>query len=102
MRSRIKSIPARTKIKHRESGRNARDKFDPVTGEFPRPKWPFGVVQMDHTPTDIAVVDEEYRQPIGRLNLTIAVDMYSRAILGYLLSLEAPSATTVALCPPML
>lgn len=98
VRSRIRNIPARTKTKHRESGRKARDKFDPITGEFPRPKWPLGVVQMDHTPTDIVVVDEEYRQPIGRLNLTIAVDMYSRAILGYLMSLEAPSATTVALC----
>lgn len=98
VRARIKSVPGRVSTKHREGGHEARDKYDPVTDEFPRPKWPLGVVQMDHSPSDIVVVDEEFRQPIGRLNLTIAVDMYSRAILGYLMSLEAPSATTVALC----
>ncbi|MFC4349518.1 Mu transposase C-terminal domain-containing protein [Kordiimonas lipolytica] len=98
VRARLQEIPARLAMKRRESGRKARDKFDPVVDEFPRPKWPLGVVQMDHTPTDIIVVDEELRQPIGKLNLTIAVDIYSRAILGYLMSLEAPSATTVALC----
>lgn len=98
VRARINEVPARLAMKKRESGRKARDKFDPVVDEFPKPKWPLGVVQMDHTPTDIIVVDEELRQPIGKLNLTIAVDIYSRVILGYLMSLEAPSATTVALC----
>ena len=96
-RERIRQLPARTVTKHQQGGKAARDKFDPSVGKFPRPKWPLDVVQMDHTPANIIVVDPETREPIGRASLTIAEDMYSRAVLGYVISLEAPSATTVAL-----
>jgi putative transposase len=55
-------------------------------------------VQIDHTPVDVIIVDEIYRLPIGRPYLTVAIDVYSRCIAGFCLSLEAPSATTVGLC----
>ncbi|MCW8916509.1 MAG: DDE-type integrase/transposase/recombinase [Magnetovibrio sp.] len=98
IRARIKTIPGRVAMKHRESGHKARDVFDPAIGEFPPPKWPLGVVQMDHTKSDIIIVDEEHREPIGRAYCTAAIDIYSRAVLGFHLSLEAPSAMTVGLC----
>lgn len=98
IRSRIKDVPARISTKYREGGKIARDKFAPAAGQFPQPKWPLSVVQMDHSPTDIIIVDEKYRRPIGRAYFTIAIDLYSRAILGMHLSLEAPSATSVGLC----
>ena len=98
IRSRIKDVPSRKAMKARESGHLARDKFDPIVGEFPKPKWPLGVIQMDHTKTDIIVVDEENRKPIGRAYCTAAIDLYSRAILGFHISLEAPSAITIGLC----
>jgi putative transposase len=56
------------------------------------------VVQIDHTPIDLIVVDEQYRRPIGRPYLTLAIDVYSRCIPGFSLSLEAPSAVSAGLC----
>ena len=47
---------------------------------------------------DIILVDDEHRRPIGRPWLTVAIDVYSRMITGFLLSLDAPSETSVALC----
>ena len=55
--------------------------------------YPLSVVQIDHTLVDIILVDPIDRLPIGRPYLTIAIDVYSRCIAGFILSLEAPSAT---------
>lgn len=57
---------------------------------------PLDVVQIDHTRSDIMVVDDLYRQPIGRPVLSVAIDVASRCVLGLLVTFEAPSATTVA------
>ena len=59
---------------------------------------PLDVVQIDHTLADVIVVDEENRLPIGRPWLTLAVDVATRVIVGFYVSLEAPSSTSVALC----
>jgi putative transposase len=53
---------------------------------------------MDHTKMDVIVVDEAVRQPIGRPSLTLAIDIFTRCIVGMLVTLEAPSATSVGLC----
>jgi putative transposase len=55
-------------------------------------------VQMDHTPVDVIVVDERHRLPIGRPYVTVAIDVVSRCIAGLVVTLEAPSATSVGLC----
>lgn len=55
-------------------------------------------VQIDHTVIDVIVVDERERQPIGRPYLTVAIDVYSRCIIGMVVTLEAPSAVSVGLC----
>jgi putative transposase len=55
-------------------------------------------VQMDHTPVDVIVVDERHRLPVGRPYLTVAIDVASRCIVGLVVTLEAPSATSVGLC----
>jgi putative transposase len=69
-----------------------------VQGQFPETYYPQQMWQIDHTPVDIIVVDEIYRKPIGRPYLTIAIDMYSRCIPGFCLTLEAPSSVSVGLC----
>ena len=56
------------------------------------------VVQVDHTPVDVIVVDEAHRLPIGRPWLTLAIDVATRVVVGFYVSLEAPSSTSVALC----
>lgn len=55
-------------------------------------------VQVDHTPVDVIVVDERHRLPIGRPYLTVAIDVASRCVVGMVVTLEAPSATSVGLC----
>ena len=57
-----------------------------------------GQVQADHTPIDVIVVDERHRLPVGRPYLTVAIDVCSRCVLGMVVTLEAPSATSVGLC----
>jgi putative transposase len=55
-------------------------------------------VQADHTPVDVIVVDEKHRLPVGRPYLTVAIDVCSRCVLGMVVTLESPSATSVGLC----
>jgi putative transposase len=70
----------------------------PVHGHAPHGQHPLDLVQVDHTPIDLIVVDPIDREPIGRPWLTIAIDTYSRCIAGFHVTLEAPSATSVGLC----
>jgi putative transposase len=56
------------------------------------------VVQIDHTVADVFIVDPITRHCIGRPTLTVAIDVATRSVLGFCLSLEAPSALLVALC----
>jgi len=59
---------------------------------------PLDVVQIDHTPMDIVVVDDLFRQPLGKPYLTLATDVATRSILGFVISFVPPSAATVSLC----
>jgi putative transposase len=72
--------------------------INPIIGCFPEVDYPLSVVQIDHTLVDIIIVDPIDRLPIGRPYLTLAIDVYSRCIAGFVLSLEAPSAVSVGLC----
>jgi len=59
---------------------------------------PLDQVQIDHTVIDLMIVDERDRQPIGRPYLTVAIDVYSRCLVGIVITLEPPSAVSVGLC----
>ncbi len=48
---------------------------------------PLDVVHIDHTPMDIVVVDDLYRQPPGKPNLTLATDVATRCARGAATSL---------------
>ncbi len=56
------------------------------------------LVQIDHTVVDLIVVDERDRSPIGRPYITVAIYVFSRCIVGLVLTLEPPSALSVGLC----
>ncbi|OAN93062.1 transposase [Sulfitobacter geojensis] len=88
---------AREVAKAREGAKAARQKFAPVTGEN-KASQPLEIVQIDHTPADIILVDSFERQPIGRPWVTLAIDIATRMVIGYYASLEAPSRLSVALC----
>lgn len=53
------------------------------------------VVEIDHTPLDLFVIDDETWLPSGRPTLTIALDKFSRYPVGVSLSFGAPSAAAV-------
>ena len=55
-------------------------------------------VQIDHTVVDLMIVDEHDREPIGRPYLTMAIDVFSRRVLGFVVTLEPQSAVSVGLC----
>lgn len=69
----------------------------PVPGSF-EVACPLDVVQIDHTKADIFVVDEETRKPIGRPWLTLAMDVCSRMVAGFYLTMDAPSRLSTSLC----
>jgi putative transposase len=97
VQARVRRIDARQRLQKRE-GRDKARMLSPITGRFPEPDRILDVVQIDHTPVDLIVVDGVHRQPIGRPWLTLAIDVFSRCIVGMCLTLEAPSATSVGLC----
>ena len=59
---------------------------------------PLDIMQIDHTKADVTVVDPVTRRPLGRPTLTVAIDVNTRMVLGFHLSLEPPSLLSVALC----
>ncbi|MCG2575867.1 DDE-type integrase/transposase/recombinase [Dechloromonas sp. XY25] len=97
VRNRINEISERTKIAKRRSKKIAAEIFEPIRGHFPGADYPLAVVQIDHTPMDVIVVDEHDRLPIDRPYLTIVIDVFSRMIIGFAIYLEKPSAFTTGL-----
>jgi putative transposase len=86
------------RVTYSREGYDATKRLNPVIGETPAAEAPLSIVQMDHSPVDVIVVDESSRQSIGRPTLTLAIDVFTRCIVGMLVTLEAPSATSVGLC----
>lgn len=72
-----------------------------IPSEIPRTRRALGIAQADHTPIDLIVVDDINRLPIGRPWITVIFDVASRAVLGFHATLEAPSATSVAMALSM-
>jgi putative transposase len=93
---RIDRFDQRKLAKAREGARGARQQFTPVVDEYSVGS-AMEVVQIDHTLVDLFVVDVVNRQPLQRPWLTLAIDVASRMVAGFYLSLEHPSSTSVAL-----
>lgn len=82
--------------KAREGAPAARQRFSAVVGDYSA-EHAMEIVQIDHTLVDLFVVDVVNRQPLQRPWLTLAIDIASRMVAGFYLSLEHPSSTSVAL-----
>lgn len=98
IRARITRVSEKDRLRARGFREKALNKFAPVPGSFPNADYPLAVVQIDHTPADIILVDDIYRKPIGRPWITLAVDVHTRMVAGYYLSFDPPSETSVAMC----
>jgi putative transposase len=93
---RLQAFDGRTLVAKREGPQQARQKFRTLRAS-PSITQPLQLVQIDQTLVDVIVVDELERKPIGRPWLTLAIDVATRAVLGFHLSLAAPNSTSVAM-----
>lgn len=96
IRRRIRAF--RDPLRQEASGRRLADPRTATPGSFPETTEPLSVVQIDHTLVDAVVVDPEHRQPVGRPWLTLAVDVATRVVVGFHLTMMSPSVTSVAAC----
>jgi len=98
IRNRIAAISEKTKVSKRRGARAAFQQYEPAVGRFPGAETTLSVVQIDHTKLDIIVVDEVHRLPLGRPWITVAIDVFSRVVTGFYVSLDPPNALSVGLC----
>lgn len=96
VRSRIKARDLKTTVRRRSGKVCAEATFHQIQGSLEADR-PLEIVQIDHTKVDLMLVDDITRASIGRPWLTLVMDIHTRMVLGFLLSLEAPSTTSVAL-----
>jgi putative transposase len=93
------------RVKRRDRWRAARKRHGRVRGDAmagPAGKGlnvedPLQFVQMDHAIVDLIVVDPATREEIGRPWITLAIDVATRCVLGFYLTFDPPSQTSVAL-----
>ncbi|WP_223669838.1 Mu transposase C-terminal domain-containing protein [Kangiella shandongensis] len=95
--ARIKVIPHQVRAKARY-GKKGIEKHQPVRGHFHENGAPLSLVQIDHTPLDIILVDDIDRKPIGKPWITLAIDVATRMVAGFYVGFEPPSAMSVGLC----
>lgn len=93
---RVEAIDLAERVARREGVKAAQQQFAPVQ-PGPVAEAPFDLVQIDHTPVDVLIVDDVERRPIGRPWLTLAIDVATRVVAGFCIALERPSSLAVAL-----
>lgn len=104
------SIPSRRTISRRitsldlisklesKNGKQKTKQMIKQAGKINYPDLPLQRVEIDHTKTDIIVIDEKDNLPLGRLTLTYMIDTATRYPLGYYLGFETPSYLSVMEC----
>lgn len=85
-------------VGRRREGEDAVRPLQSAGGDVPVMASILDQVQIDHTVIDVVIVDERERRSIGRPYLTVAIDVYSRTLVGLVVTLEPPSAVSVGLC----
>tara|TARA_R110000850_G_scaffold123033_2_gene240948 strand:- start:380 stop:2023 length:1644 start_codon:yes stop_codon:yes gene_type:complete len=96
VRDRVTAIDPAELVAAREGAKAARNRYHPVPGTY-KIERAFEVIQIDHTLVDVIVVDRAHRQPLQRPWVTLAIDVASRMVAGFYLTLEPPSALSVSL-----
>lgn len=98
------SVPSRATLARRitawqEKKEGSRRRLQPQQyGEMEYPSTPLARVEIDHTRSDLIVIDETDLLPLGRLTLTYCLDTMTRYPLGYYLGFEPPSYLAVMEC----
>ena len=79
-------------------GKRYADQKHKVVKHRDRPKRALEEVQMDHTPTDLMIVDDEIGLPIGRATFSMSIDAATDSAHGFYLSFYPPSYVSVMNC----
>lgn len=67
VRARVRAVKAELAARRRDGARSAAvRRLAPAAGMTPLAERPMAVLQIDHTPVDLILVDEAYRKPVGR------------------------------------
>jgi putative transposase len=98
IRKRVLAISEKERDEGRLGAKAVSKKHDAFPGHFPGADWPLAVVQIDHTKFDIMLVDDIHRLCIGRPWVTLAIDVFSRMVVGIYISFEPPNSMSVGLC----
>ena len=96
IQARIDALPPRQVMAAREGPKAAADKHRPVRGRL-EAGYALELVQSDHTLIDVIAVDDVYRQPIGRPWVTLMIDLASRTVPGFHLTMLHPSSVSVGM-----
>jgi putative transposase len=97
IRLRIQQLDPRTRTRTRYGAKAAQSKHASKPGSF-LVEHVLESVQIDHALADVIVVDERDRLAIGRPWITLAIDVFSRGVLGFYASLDPPSVTSIGMC----
>ncbi|MCK9192417.1 MAG: Mu transposase C-terminal domain-containing protein [Nevskia sp.] len=97
VRRRVDRIQDRLVMSKRYSSKKARETYEPLHGSLPGADVPLAVYQIDHSPIDLCLVDEQHRREIGRGYLTIVTDCCTRMLAGFCVSLDPPGALSAGL-----
>ena len=85
-------------VAEKRYGKRYADQKFKVVKHRDKPKRPLEEVQMDHTPTDLMVVDDEVGLPIGRATFSASIDVATDSVHGFYLSFYPPSYVSVMNC----
>lgn len=98
IRNRVKKLSDAIKVRRRFGAKAEREMYQLSGGEFPNADYPNAVVQIDHTRLDIILVDDEHRLPLDRPWVTMAIDVFSRMVVGFYISFDTPNAASTGIC----
>lgn len=96
VRGRIHRLPPDEVLLFQKGRKAVREMYEPLTSRRPDAPHPLGKIEIDHTRMNVFAVDRDGRK--RRPWITVAIDDYSRAVLGFYISFDAPSWTSVGLC----
>lgn len=97
LRNRLDAIPDHKWNKARRGYNETRRTHDPLKGSHPDVGEPLASLQIDHWKADIEILDDDRTTIIGRVWITLAIDVFSRMVWGLHVGLDDPSTTTVGL-----
>jgi len=96
-RLRIQKRPQFELMVDRYGRAHAEAHFRMVQGHLPA-QYPLDVVEVDHSPLDLYVLDDENFLPLGRPWITVMKDRYSGVILGFSFSFRKTGIESIFAC----